>query len=184
MLGGEDSSEEGIIGRSVRMMFEKKVQIEALARNDSLVNMSVEVLEVYNEKAFCLINKKDSSDQGLKVTQDGVDGNQVVEVNSLDEVMKILRLAQKKRCVKQTDLNATSSRSHLVFTLNFKVGSTQCGKLNICDLAGSERIKKSGVQVRPSFLSHSTMLTNTSAGNIICIRRVSAWKNPRTSTRP
>jgi Kinesin motor domain len=149
--GGAGSSEEGIIGRSVRMMFEKKVQIAALARDAGLVRMSVEVLEVYNEKAYCLINNKDSTEQGLKVTQDGVDGNRVVEVNSLDEVMKILRLAQKQRCVKQTDLNATSSRSHLVFTLNFQVGSTQCGKLNICDLAGSERIKKSGVQVRYSF---------------------------------
>lgn len=147
MLGDEASPEGGIIGRSIRMMFEKKVQIAALNRNDSIVTMSIEVLEVYNEKVFDLLSKKDSI-QSLKVTHDGIDGNKVLDVQSLDEVMKTLSFAQKQRCVKQTDLNESSSRSHLLFTLNFTVGSKQFGKLNICDLAGSERTKKSGVQVR------------------------------------
>ena len=62
--------------------------------------------------------------------------------------MEVLDLAQSRRCVKATQSNAESSRSHMVFTLHFSVtmknGIKRAGRLNICDLAGSERLSKSG----------------------------------------
>jgi Kinesin motor domain len=177
MLGDEGSSGDGIVGRSIRMMFEKMVQISALNRNDTIVSMSVEVLEVYNEKVFDLLDKKDSN-QGLRVTSDGADGHKVVDVKSLAEVMRILSVAQKQRCVQQTGSNESSSRSHLIFTLNFKVGNKQWGKLNICDLAGSERTKKSGVWV--SKQTCVPFLHNSNPA----ISRASDLKKPRASILP
>lgn len=49
-----------------------------------------------------------------------------------------------------TETNADSSRSHLFLTISVEVrdidsGTVVCGKLRLCDLAGSERPKKSGV---------------------------------------
>jgi kinesin family protein C1 len=57
--------------------------------------------------------------------------------------------ASAARCVARTDSNARSSRSHCVFTLhlhghNAQTGQTSQGILNLIDLAGSERLAKSG----------------------------------------
>lgn len=48
-------------------------------------------------------------------------------------------------------MNATSSRSHSIFTLhlsaeNAKLNANINGQLNLCDLAGSERVDRSGAQ--------------------------------------
>ena len=73
---------------------------------------------------------------------------EMMPATSEKDVMNVLALAQSRRCVKATESNAESSRSHMVFTLHFscttKGGIKREGKLNICDLAGSERLSKSG----------------------------------------
>jgi kinesin family protein C1 len=154
MLGGrrsDGSDDEGIIGRSIRKMFSEKREVEALSRGSSQVAISVELLEVYNEKVRDLLSPEIHQD--LKVTSNhDVVGNIVVETKSEHEVLKVLEIAQSRRCTKATDSNSESSRSHMVFTLHFVVtdissqGNIQrAGKLHICDLAGSERLYKSGV---------------------------------------
>ena len=51
--------------------------------------------------------------------------------------------------MRATQSNSESSRSHMLFTIHFEVdgndGMSRKGKLHICDLAGSERVDKSGV---------------------------------------
>jgi hypothetical protein len=87
----------------------------------------------------------------LKLSSNKAVGN--VKVNAQDErkVDDILKLAQERRCVKATKVNAESSRSHLLFTIHFNGSSTddassirRSGCLHIVDLAGSERLDKSG----------------------------------------
>jgi len=162
---GEDGN-HGLIGNSVRKMFEEKGEIEALSRGESQVSMSVELLEVYNEKVRDLLSNE--KDQDLKVTSNEVVGNIVVQTETEDAVMKVLSFAQANRCVKATNLNAESSRSHMIFTLHFNVtaknGVTRSGKLNICDLAGSERLSKSGAHITGvSFAVVSFPFTSDSA---------------------
>lgn len=131
------------------MMFQKKAELETMSRGSTTIEISVELLEVYNEKVRDLL----SSDSGcaLKVTPDDVFGNIVCETSSQQEVNTVLEMAQKRRCVKGTASNAVSSRSHMIFTLHFAIknssGSERLGKLNICDLAGSERLSKSGAHL-------------------------------------
>lgn len=62
-------------------------------------------------------------------------------------------LAKENRTTGSTNCNSQSSRSHAIFQLKVdgahkgvKVKSTFSGVLNIIDLAGSERMDKSGVQ--------------------------------------
>ena len=59
----------------------------------------------------------------------------------------ILELGAANRVVAETKMNATSSRSHLVFVVrvigvNRITGATSEGKLTLVDLAGSERVSK------------------------------------------
>jgi hypothetical protein len=148
MLG--EPGQEGIVTRSVRKLFAAKDAIMELTRGQSKVEISVELLEVYNEKVRDLLDSsKPAEGQGasLKVKANAAVGSTVVQTNSEDEVASILEKAQSRRCVKATASNAVSSRSHMLFTMYFKVtskdGSSRIGKLNVCDLAGSERLGKS-----------------------------------------
>jgi len=144
MLG--EPGKEGIVSRSIRMLFTAKESIAELTRGHSNVEISVELLEIYNEKVRDLL-VSGKPDQNLKVKANEAVGSTVLAVASENDVVDILHTAQSRRCVKATTSNAVSSRSHMLFTLHFKVttkdGKARFGKLNICDLAGSERLGKS-----------------------------------------
>jgi len=149
MLG--ESSNEGIIGRSVRKLFDTKAELEALSRGETKVALSVELLEIYNDNVRDLLVPKsgpNGKEINLKLSSKEAVGNRVLPAKSVEDVMNVLDMAQKRRCVKATMSNAESSRSHMIFTIHFKVkkkdGVTQAGKLHVCDLAGSERLDKSG----------------------------------------
>lgn len=82
-------------------------------------------------------------------------------VQSYNDVIDFFRMGMARREVRSTTMNTASSRSHTIFTLNItrsqkvdvvqlKNGETSNtpavalkGRLIICDLAGSERVKKS-----------------------------------------
>jgi kinesin family protein C1 len=149
MLG--EPSNDGLIARSVSKLFEAKHEMEALSRGETKVSLSVELLEIYNEQVRDLLapnSGPSGCEINLKVTSTEVVGNIVVPTGAKDEVMHVLDKAQKRRCVKATNSNAESSRSHMLFTIHFivesKDGVSRAGKLHICDLAGSERLNKSG----------------------------------------
>jgi kinesin family protein C1 len=148
MLGEADN--KGLISRSISKLFNAKQEIEELSQGNTKVELSVELLEIYNEEVRDLLAPNHGSDGrelNLKVTSKAVVGNVILPAQNETEVAKILDKAQKRRCVKATASNAVSSRSHMLFTLHFKTSSksgvSREGKLNICDLAGSERLSKS-----------------------------------------
>ena len=148
MLGEKDS--EGIIFRSVRKIFQAKNEIESLSRGEAKVDIAVELLEIYNDQVRDLLAPNggpDGREVSLKVTSKEVVGSILVAAENENHVHKILAKAQRRRCVKATASNEVSSRSHMLFTLHFKVSScagvSKSGKLHVCDLAGSERLSKS-----------------------------------------
>ena len=150
MLG--DSGNEGIIYRSIRKLFGAKTQIEELSKGGKIVSLSVELLEIYNEQVRDLLSTKAGGHEtSLKISGNKAVGSINQPVTNEAGVFKILQRAQKLRTVKATSSNATSSRSHFLFTIDFCVtsedGTKQVGKLNVCDLAGSERLSKSGANV-------------------------------------
>jgi kinesin family protein C1 len=157
MIGVE--GDRGLIPRAVTKLFEAKREIEH--GGQELVNISVEMLEIYNEEVRDLLEYNAGPDGQLiklKLSSNEAVGNVKVNARDEQEVGGILKLAQERRCVKATKVNAESSRSHLLFTIHFNgssVGdasvSTRSGCLHIVDLAGSERLDKSG--------SHGALLT-------------------------
>jgi len=175
MLGdGESLDNQGIIFRSIRKLFDAKAKIEELSKGEKAVTMTVELLEIYNEQVRDLLAPKAAGGRG-KETSLKVFGNKAVgsiqqSVHDESSVFAILKKAQQRRTVKATQSNATSSRSHLLFTIEYTItakdGSTQVGKLNVCDLAGSERLSKSGAHLVGGSLLKESININLSLSNL------------------
>ena len=75
-------------------------------------------------------------------------GVEKMKMETMQDVGEIMRLAASKRAVGSTSMNSVSSRSHSVFTIFISGTCEQHGKriigaLNLCDLAGSERLARS-----------------------------------------
>ena len=73
------------------------------------------------------------------------------DVTDVAGVMRVMELGTKNRAASATKMNAQSSRSHCVLMIqvfghNQNTGEKIFGKLNLIDLAGSERLKRSGVE--------------------------------------
>jgi kinesin family member C1 len=149
MLGTKENP--GLITRSVKKLFDSKNMLEVTSNGKLDVVISVELLEIYNEQVRDLLTKtKDGrSFKSLDISPNSNEaiGNKICQASNADDVARVLTLAQERRCVKATKSNEESSRSHLIFTLNFEVydkdGLNRKSKLHICDLAGSERLNKS-----------------------------------------
>ena len=67
----------------------------------------------------------------------------------MQQLNTLMAAAARSRSVASTKMNAQSSRSHSVFMLhlhgyNEETGAVVQGSLNLCDLAGSERLDRSG----------------------------------------
>ncbi|XP_064477519.1 kinesin-like protein KIF2A [Ornithodoros turicata] len=110
-------------------------------RSEDLVVAS-SFFEIYSGKVFDLLNAKAK----LRVLEDGKQQVQVVglvekEVDSVDEVLKLIQHGNGVRTSGQTSANQNSSRSHAVFQiiLRQRRSGRLHGKFSLIDLAGNER---------------------------------------------
>ena len=80
--------------------------------------------QIYNEEVRDLLDDQ-AGPQGqllrLKLSSNEAVGNVRATARDEGEVERVLRLAQGRRCVKATNSNAESSRSHMLFTIRFDV---------------------------------------------------------------
>lgn len=78
-----------------------------------------------------------------------LDGATRMLVNGSEDLAHVVAMGLGNRKTRSTDMNADSSRSHLLLMLTLDItdrasGRTRSGKITIVDLAGSERLAKSG----------------------------------------
>jgi kinesin family protein C1 len=122
--------------------------------------MQASMLEIYNETIRDLLapgrsNSVEMSAGKQYTIKHDAQGNTTVsdlttaDVFSTADVTSLLEKASHSRSVGRTQMNEQSSRSHFVFTLkifgsNESTGQQVQGVLNLIDLAGSERLAKSG----------------------------------------
>jgi kinesin family protein 3/17 len=150
MEGKQDPpSLRGIIPNSFQHIFD---YVAAGEHAQFLVRASY--LEIYNEEIRDLLSKDPKNNLELKENIDsGVyvkDLTSFVVKNAL-EIDHVMQAGKKNRSVGATLMNATSSRSHSIFTIVVECCETtergehiRVGKLNLVDLAGSERQDKTG----------------------------------------
>ncbi|CAN0075535.1 unnamed protein product, partial [Pylaiella littoralis] len=146
--------DRGVNARALGDLFTRS----AARRGEVDDTITLSILEIYNEHIRDLLIESSSAagaDYQRKLeVRHGERGNFVpglttVAVSALDEVLKMLTLANKNRASACTNLNDHSSRSHLIMSVNVDgvnrhTGATSTGRLHLIDLAGSERISKSG----------------------------------------
>ena len=152
MQGAGSGVMRGLIPRCLEQIGLHKIAEE---KDGWEFSMEVSFLEIYNEtlKDLLRVNMNQECKHEIKV---GTDGRRtvtdltvkVIDPNDRVAVDAILSLAAKRRATGSTDMNATSSRSHSVFTLNMTATHVERnqvvrGTLNLVDLAGSERLDRS-----------------------------------------
>ena len=119
MMGAPEPDQQGLIPRLCEELFGR---IEAA--KTELLDFSIEVsyLEIYNEKVRDLLNPRSSGN--LRVREHPVLGPYVEDltklvVSSYQDISNLMDEGNKARTVASTNMNATSSRSHAVFSLIF-----------------------------------------------------------------
>lgn len=147
-MGGGANEDQGINTRALERLFSIIKSREETERS----TVSVSVLEIYCEQIRDLLGK--NSSETYEVKQGGPYGTYVTnltetEVTNAGEITGILAKAQTNRSQGRTNMNEHSSRSHMLLyiivkTTNIQTGLKSYGKLSLIDLAGSERLDKSG----------------------------------------
>jgi kinesin family protein C1 len=139
----------GLIPRSMKQILET-----ARHMNDQgwTFDFQASFVEIYNEQVRDLLRKSGASVScDIKRSTKGktyVNGVEKMSMRNMDDVKNIVRIASNKRAVGCTAMNSVSSRSHSIFTI-FITGTCEkhskriMGALNLCDLAGSERLARS-----------------------------------------
>ncbi|CAM5101982.1 unnamed protein product [Eretmochelys imbricata] len=134
------------------------------------------MLEIYNEQVIDLLSET-KKPGGLKVREDQqqgfyVDGLKLVPCDSYAQIERLMEQGTKIRTTASTSMNATSSRSHMVITIQFKQifldeDITKQSIINLVDLAGSERQKSSGSEGDRLREGTRVNLSLTTLGNVI-----------------
>ena len=148
--GPERYADRGIIPRAISLLFEEFSK----RANNTTYTCQISYLEIYNENGHDLLasNYKTST---AKVTMlEDEDGKYHFRnlsshaVSSEEDALNQLFIGDTNRAIGETEMNATSSRSHCIFTITIEArrANDECSvirsKLNMVDLAGSERVHK------------------------------------------
>uniref|UniRef100_K3WW28 Kinesin-like protein n=1 Tax=Globisporangium ultimum (strain ATCC 200006 / CBS 805.95 / DAOM BR144) TaxID=431595 RepID=K3WW28_GLOUD len=155
--GAERYEDRGLIPRALSIVFD-----EAKKSPQRQILVHISYLEVYNNQGYDLLDPNHESTKTLedlpRVTMlEDEDGNCHLRnlsmhlVHSEEDALNLLFLGDTNRAVSETAMNATSSRSHCIFTVSLesrRAGSEVIlrSKLHMVDLAGSERAHKTGAK--------------------------------------
>ncbi|GJP63131.1 hypothetical protein CLOP_g20207 [Closterium sp. NIES-67] len=149
MCGNE--AQPGLIPLAVRKIFN--------SRDKSPAHVTIEVqvcmLELYLKDVLDLLDPKDPKNPaGISVTgkrQVNLKNVTLFPVESASRLEQLIQEGIGRRQVDGTEMNAASSRSHMLLSIVIKTYNnltkrTHTGKLSFVDLAGSESLKASGAQ--------------------------------------
>lgn len=157
--------EPGVIPRTVEALFERKTRIEG-PKGDGELRVWISFIEIYCERLRDLLQPGVDVGDNLKVMDHpdfGVYIPSLVEspCKEMGHVQKLMDFGIKKRVTSATNMNSVSSRSHSVFVLKLQrffgqppvegqkdVRKAFTAKINLIDLAGSERVSKTGAEGR------------------------------------
>eukprot|EP00033_Pygsuia_biforma_P001844 GCRY01002062.1.p1 GENE.GCRY01002062.1~~GCRY01002062.1.p1 ORF type:complete len:1326 (+),score=511.11 GCRY01002062.1:180-4157(+) len=149
-MTGEEGN-PGITPRAINTLF------EIIDRDKDIldVKLSCYMVELYNDNLCDLLCPDKKNPPKLDIVKDKntnlvqVAGAEIIPVTCASELTSKFNEGLSSRKVASTLMNADSSRSHLVFsvlleTFNKETQTTLFGKISFIDLAGSERVSKSG----------------------------------------
>ncbi|EPT26987.1 kinesin motor domain-containing protein [Toxoplasma gondii ME49] len=148
------SEGRGIIPRACELLFD---QIhKRFGMDNENVKVFASYVQIYNEKLVDLLAPPNSQTSSLSIVSDShnpnsvvVQGLQLFEVKSTDELIHLLMEGTFNRAFRATKQNDMSGRSHAIFqvelrqTVNGETKTMKVSRLNLVDLAGNERCVRS-----------------------------------------
>lgn len=196
----EDSSDDAIVQRMISDLFDNIISTNS--------KVTCSMLEIHNEELCDLLTKQDIP-LNLRETPSGeiqIRGLSVVDVKSSQAALSSFSRGCQRRSVNSTNVNERSSRSHCIFTLNIEQtipfsppenedldygtnkasarlasGQSQVivNKINIVDLAGAERVKRTGVAVAGARFKESISINSglLALGNVIAALSAASHSN-------
>jgi kinesin family protein 1 len=122
---------KGIVPITCEELFKKTAKMSS---DDKSFQISYSMLEIYNENVRDLLaagselKRNSLNSQNLKVRHHPkygffVEGLKVVPVESYDQIKSLMEQGTLNRTTAATNLNATSSRSHMLIRVTFKQAS-------------------------------------------------------------
>ncbi|XP_045919303.1 kinesin-like protein KIF6 isoform X2 [Micropterus dolomieu] len=153
--GAERYSDRGIIPRTLSYLFERFSQ-----DSSTVYSTHISYLEIYNEMGYDLLDSRHEASrlEDLPKVMIMEDPDQNIHLKNLslqqsaneEEALNLLFLGDTNRMIAETPMNQASTRSHCVFTVHLcrrEPGSATLrrSKLHLVDLAGSDRVSKTGL---------------------------------------
>jgi len=168
-----NSEQPGIIYSTFDHLFALQQASNNEQHNQSEMKIFVSCLEIYNEKIKDLLNKhkQNSTDLKAKLSKCSkkvlVPGLTKQQVTSTQHVREILvGTAYKNRSTGVTNMNEHSSRSHALVFVDVETAKAS-SRMVLIDLAGSERVKKTGVSGSAFDEARSINKSLSALGNVI-----------------
>ncbi|KAM6969521.1 kinesin-like protein KIF6 [Tautogolabrus adspersus] len=153
--GAEHYRDRGVIPRTLSYLFEH------FSQDSSMVYTThISYLEIYNEMGYDLLDSRHEASrlEDLPKVMIMEDPEQNIHLKNLtlqpsaneEEALNLLFLGDTNRMIAETPMNQASTRSHCVFTVHLcrrEPGSATLrrSKLHLVDLAGSDRVSKTGL---------------------------------------
>jgi len=148
MYGGP-GEQQGVAGRTIESIF------NTVARDSGKYDITVQasMIELYlaNLRDLCSgdpieLRNIRQSDGASSIR---LEGATQISVQNQEELAQVVAMGLQNRVTRSTNMNPDSSRSHLLLMITVEVtdlssGRVWSGKITLIDLAGSERIGRSG----------------------------------------
>ena len=136
----------GILQLSLIELFNK---YKDLKENNNMWQLTCTYIEIYNEEAYDLL----SNDRKKLKIREATNrfypaGNIVKTIEKISDFTNCLEVGEANKTKAETNANANSSRSHSIFRVELSYKDIQLiDPVSFCivDLAGAERVSKSGV---------------------------------------
>lgn len=178
MTGGSTPEQQGVNIRALAELFDRS---QKRREAENIVDeISISILEIYNEDIRdLLMDVKEAGGKKFEIKQGPhgmfVTDLSIVPVDSLAQVTKLMKSADQHRAKATTNMNEHSSRSHSVLSVyltsqNRNTNSISRGKLHLIDLAGSERVGKSGAAGQALKEAQSINKSLSALGDVIAAR--------------
>lgn len=140
----------GVIPRAIQLIFDRISNEQERFGDSNKYTVYCSFLQIYNENLYDLL-QDGRLKNSLKIREDTISGIYVeglaeFVVSSAKDCYALMKRGERNRITKATKANIHSSRSHSIFQLCVetdqvdKRGMLKRAKLNLCDLAGSEKI--------------------------------------------
>lgn len=151
--GPSAKSAWGIIPRALAYL------LDHAKLSEPVVDFQLSFMQIYNDRLFDLLTdrrkqkplliREQPSLEVLGTTNVVLQGLSSERFTSLSEALQVLRRGRANRCVRETEANASSSRSHAIVQINIAIEMAASpgqefkrvrrSRLNLVDLAGSEK---------------------------------------------